>query len=57
MMSITPLQYVLVDYSSNKIRKTQNEYLIIVFQNLICSREYKANFLIFGYLLFIPLGF
>ena len=35
----------IFSYSSNLIRKTQNEHLIVICQNLI-SREFKANFLI-----------
>ena len=40
------LDFCTLVYSSNEIRKTQNEQLIIVCQNLIgCTCEFKANFL------------
>ena len=41
--------YSIADiYSSNQIRKTQNEHMIIVCQNLIGIHEFKVNFLFFG---------
>ena len=36
----------LISYSCNKIRKTQNEHLNIVCQNLILSFIYTTSFLI-----------
>ena len=42
-------QFHVIKYSSNKIRKTENDHLIIICQNLIvCIPNFKANFLIFG---------
>ena len=43
--------------NSNKIRKTQNDHLIIVFQNLIGLYLAVNFFLLFFFLVFIPLGF
>ena len=44
------------DYSSNEIRKTQNEHFS-KFDRSVVTYEFKDNFLTFWCLMFIPLGF